>query len=138
MHGVRLTPLRMATLAREISAKVTGRDSSTLSRSDLVFLKLGDGSWVFDDLSSSETTPENGLGVVIGYLYPAAARALIAARLVDDLANLPEDAQDEAMARGTDVLYCKLQEPDADVLCAARQNKMQEVTNLNVWMKDGR
>ena len=97
MHGVRLTPFRIATFAREMSANVTGRDSSTLSRS-IVFLRGGASpssvSGVF--VLSSDTEPENGRGVAMGYLNPVAARAWILARFDADFdaIDMPEDRWD--------------------------------------------
>ena len=69
MHCVRMTPLRMATLAREISANVTGRDSNTL-----VLFSGGDESCLSDVIVGllldewSFTVAENGRDVEITYL----------------------------------------------------------------------
>lgn len=78
----------MATWAREMSAKVTGRDSRMRSRS--VTNRLRGGGDAADDVvvvasscssGGMSILAENGRGVVMGYLNPAAARAKIAARL---------------------------------------------------------
>jgi hypothetical protein len=87
-----MTPLRIATFAREISANVTGRDSRTL----IAFLGgcggdmgsvVGIGS-SFDALldESSSTVAEKGRGVEIGYLKLVALHALILDATLEDLA----------------------------------------------------
>ena len=103
-HGVRLTPLRIATLAREMSAKLTGRLSAVFSRTDFVVLVGGDGSSLLDMIVSSSETAEKGRGVAMGYLKPAAARAL--ARFDADFLRIDEttaiDVKLLAIALGVD------------------------------------
>lgn len=86
-----MTPLRIATLAREMSAKVTGRDSRVL----VGFLVLWDSPAVHVTVVDSlSTAAENGRGVEMGYLKFVAMRALmLAARLEDFAARRCKDGK---------------------------------------------
>ena len=105
IHGVRFIPLPIFKFAGEMSAYVTGKDSSIFSRSDLVFLRGGDdGSSIIILSISSETTPEKGRGVAMGYLNPVAARAQCKAKFDDLAAYVVVGLDNNIPARGaTDI-----------------------------------
>ena len=62
LHGVRITPLRIATFALDISANVTGRDS----RIDVALRGGGISSVDVMVPLSTSTDAEKGRGVLIG------------------------------------------------------------------------
>jgi hypothetical protein len=94
----------MATFALDMSANVTGRLSTIISRSDFVFLLGGVGSSLLDTIMSSSETAEKGRGVAMGYLKPATARA--SARFEADFLTTDDTAIEDTVleiALGADV-----------------------------------